>query len=77
MTEEEWRMRFANKLSHMIKKRGCTQSDFAEEAGISEKTFSRYMQGTRTPKATMLVNLSRAFGCTLTDLIDFGEKIDK
>lgn len=76
MTEEQWRMRFANKLSQMINRRGCTQSDFAEEAGISEKTLNRYIQGTRTPKATMLVNLARAFGCAASDLIDFGEKID-
>ena len=76
MTEEEWRMRFADKLSYLIQRRGCTQSEFAEEAGLSEKTLNRYVNGNRTPKATTLINLARAFECSLNELIDFGEKID-
>lgn len=76
MTEEEWRMRFADKLSHMIHNRGCTQSDFAEEAGISAKSINRYVNGIRTPKVTVLMKMAKAFECDPKDLYDFGEKID-
>ena len=76
MTEEEWRMRFADKLAYMIKKRGCTQSEVAEEIGVNEKTLSHYICANRTPKATVLMNLARAFECSPSDLLDFGEKID-
>ena len=76
MTEEEWRMRFADKLAWMIQRRGCTQSEFADETGMSEKTLNHYVNGRRTPKATTLMNLARTFECDPGELIDFGEKID-
>lgn len=71
MTDQEWRERFANKLSYMIQKRGCTQSEFAEEVGMSEVTLSRYVQGHRIPKANILADLARALDCDPSDLIYF------
>ena len=73
MTETEWRARFAGKLSHMIKARGCTQSEFAEEAGISEKSLNRYINGIRTPKAPILLKLASAFDCNPLELLEFEE----
>ena len=75
MTENEWRKQFAGKLSHMIKARGCTQSEIAEEAGISEKALSNYVCGVRVPKANILANLVIALDCDANDLINFDDEI--
>ena len=77
MTDEEWRMLFADRLSYMIKRRGCTQSEVAEEAGISEKALSNYVCGVRLPKVNILANLTAALHCDPSDLLNFEKKLDK
>lgn len=71
MTEAEWRINFADKLTYMIQKRGCTQSEFAEEIGMNEKTLSHYVCGDRTPKANVVADLARALNCDPRDLLYF------
>lgn len=71
MTEAEWRTNFADRLTYMIQKRGCTQSEFAEEVGISEKSLNHYIRGVRTPKANILAAIANELGCDPKDLLYF------
>jgi transcriptional regulator with XRE-family HTH domain len=38
-------------LTHIFSTLGCTQRDLAQRLGISEETVSRYLHGTRVPRA--------------------------
>ena len=71
MTELEWREKFAERLDYMIQKRGCTQSEFAEEVGISEKSLNHYVRGVRIPKANILAAIAHELGCDPRDLLYF------
>ena len=76
MTEQEWRDRFADRLDLMVKKRGVTRGELAEEAGLAESTICNYIGKNRLPKVTAVVNIARILGCRVKDLIDFGDTID-
>lgn len=76
MTMQEWRNRFGAKLDKMIATRGCTRRDFAEEIGLSDRAIDHYIHGRRAPNAFILVKMARVFGCSLTELADFGERIE-
>lgn len=75
MTEREWRDRFGRNLSILLYETGMTQKDLSEVSGVSESDISRYINGTQTPTATKLVNLSYALNCDYDELIDFGERV--
>lgn len=76
MTTKEWRNRFGAKLDKLITARGCTRRDFAEEIGVSDRAIDHYIHGRRTPNAFALMKMANVFGCSLTELADFGEKIE-
>lgn len=57
-----------NIARHLVRK-GWTQKQLAERIGLTESTMSRYMNGTRQPTAYALLRMSRAFGCTVDDLV--------
>lgn len=52
---------------------GMKQSDFAETIGMSRATVSYYETGSRTPDATVLVNLATAFNVSVDWLLGLSE----
>ena len=76
MTEQEWRMKFADKLASMIEEKHITRKELAEKAGITEASLSFYFNCKKTPNYRTVLNLSHALGCSIDDLVFFGERID-
>ncbi len=76
MTEFRWLYEFSENLQRVMHDAGFTQKRLAIETGLSEAAISNYINGTKIPKATTLINLAYALECSVDDLIDFGSQID-
>lgn len=75
MTELEWRKIFSDRLSFMMRQCNLTQRRLAKASGITEATISYYLTERKSPSFKSMINLAYTFGCTIEDLIDFGEQI--
>ena len=51
--------------------KGWSQKDLAEKIGTSQQQIARYESGTEV-RANVLIQLSRALGCTVNDLLGLG-----
>lgn len=76
MTEGQWQHFFKDNLIQMTLERHMSQMELSALSGISQGTISKYMNGSQIPTAPSIVNLSYALGCSIEELIDFGEKVD-
>ena len=55
---------FNERLCELLKKRGMSQKDLAEKAGITESAVSHYVRGDRFPRAKALAQIAIALGTT-------------
>lgn len=60
------------RLSHLLKQNGMTQRELAKKVNVTEAAMSRYMQGTRVPRAETLSKMAKNLNTT-TDFILIGE----
>lgn len=75
MKESVWRAKFAEKLSKKMNEKGYNQSTLAYKANLTQPAISRYLSGLSTPDVRAVINLSYALGCTMEELVAFGERI--
>ena len=75
MTEIEWRKKFKDRLSFMMRRANLTRQDLIEKSDISESALSYYLSGQKTPGIKTTIALAYALGCSIEDLVDYGEKI--
>ena len=75
MTEQEWRRAFSDRLSFMMRRCKLTQRELAKASDMTEAAISYYLTEQKTPNFKSIINLAYTFGCTIEDLIDFGESI--
>ena len=75
MTEQEWRRKFAIKLSILIRRSNITRRALADKALISEASLSYYLSCKKSPNFRAIINLAYALGCSIEELIFFGERI--
>ena len=61
---------FSVKLSDLIKKRGLSQKQLAEQARVTEAAVSHYLKGDRFPRASVLTRIATALGTTSDYLMD-------
>lgn len=59
ITKEE--KQYLQKLLNYIKNQGYTQREIAERVGVEDATMSRYFNGIRYPKASILLRLYKEF----------------
>jgi transcriptional regulator with XRE-family HTH domain len=59
-----------HRLRALRKERETTLADLSEATGISVSTLSRLESGTRRPTLELLLQLARAHGVTLDELVD-------
>ena len=76
MTESEWLGIFSKKLIDKMCERGYSVGDLAEDTGLSKSAISYYINGARVPGVRAIINISRVLGCTVEELVNFGEKIE-
>lgn len=57
------------KIANIIKSKGITQRELAEQINISESTLSRYIKGERMPKLEILYSIAEALNISIDALI--------
>lgn len=62
-----------NKLKEMRERAGLTQQQLAEKIGVTQQTVWYYENGRREMKSSILIELSNALGCTVSDLLGLNE----
>lgn len=58
-----------NNLAEMRKRAGMTQQQLADILGVTQQTIWYYENGRRDIKSGMLIEMSKAIGCTVADLL--------
>lgn len=76
ISEVEWIDIFGDNLRDMLKDVNMSQTELAEETGLSKATISKYIHKTQMPNVRALVNISYALNCSFDDLMDFGDRIE-
>ena len=64
---------FSANLRHYMEERGMSQHQLAEAADLEDATVSRYLNGTREPKISTVLELCDALSVTPNDLTGYGE----
>ncbi|MDD7735876.1 MAG: helix-turn-helix transcriptional regulator [Bacilli bacterium] len=56
-------------LSNLRKNNGLTQTELGEKLGVSNKTISKWEQGTFLPDITYLLSIARIYNITVDELL--------
>ena len=64
------------KLKDLLLKRGISQKELAQRAGVTEAAVSHYISGDRVPRGAILLNIANALGTTTDFLLSISEKED-
>ena len=72
--ESVWGTDFGQNLQRMIKDKNITQSELADEIGVSRQIFSRYIHGDAIPSVYKACQIAKVLECDITDLIKFEYK---
>lgn len=67
MSENEWKKEFPDNLEYLLKLKEMTQRELAEKIGCTEASMSRYANGSRVPKITTVINMSRALNVSIEE----------
>lgn len=70
MIEQEWNIKFAQKLRKLLYRRGMTQKDLSLVTGISEHTISKYRRAQGKPSVGNIIKISKALDCSIEDLFE-------
>ena len=70
-TEESWKREFSSKLIKMMANKGCDQTYLSEISGVSQVSISNYLNKKAIPNCYTVFKLSKALGCSVTDLMEF------
>ena len=57
------------RISELLEFKGMTQSELAKKAHITDVSMSRYVNGNRMPKASILANIATILGTTTEYLL--------
>lgn len=76
MTEKEWKHRIAIALREKMLDANITQLELARKSHLSQGAISNYLNARTIPDIRAIINLSIALKCKVSNLADFGEKIE-
>lgn len=60
---------FTKRLEELATAKGMSHRDVAESIGMTDAAVSRYFNGDRIPKGTVIVRMAELFGCTTDYLL--------
>ncbi|EDS77586.1 helix-turn-helix domain protein [Clostridium botulinum C str. Eklund] len=69
-------MNLGERIKMLRLEKNLTQSELAKIAGISRVAIGNYERGTRIPNIDILLNISKALGVTINNLLEFDVKLD-
>lgn len=76
MSLDEWTTEFTKRLKWLMQERKLNNKELAKKTGVTNVTIGRYVNGKHIPDAYTIIELSKALGCSVSYLIDFGEMVD-
>ena len=62
---------FGEMISTLRKERGMTQSDLAEQLGVTDKAVSKWERNLSFPDVSSLPRIAKIFGVTVDDLVQY------
>lgn len=75
MTQEDWKITFAENLVDILKEKGMSQRQLAVDSGVSQAMISDYVNGIRMPGIAAVINIAYALDMDVGELVDFDERI--
>lgn len=75
MSEQEWLNIFADNLEEILRERGMTQKELADELGVTKACVSNYLNKKRIPTIKTIVNIGYVLNIDFNDLIFFGDRV--
>lgn len=76
MTEQTWRMIFAERLGQHMTQRQMTRKELADAAGISQMTIGRYLNAQQSARIDIILRLAKALNCSVDDLVAVDEPVE-
>ena len=76
MTELDWLDAFGDNLVYMMKSSNVTQRELSYSTGLSESAISSYINKRKIPGIKAIINIADALECTVSELIDYGDRIE-
>lgn len=76
MTELDWLDAFGDNLVYMMKSSNVTQRELSYFTGLSESAISSYINKRKIPGIKAIINIADALECTVSELIDYGDRIE-
>lgn len=67
-------MELNRRIKMLMEGRKINQKQLAKKANITEASMSKYLSGERTPRIDVVVNIAKALGVTVDELI--GNDVD-
>ena len=61
---------FGHRLRVLLADRGMSQVELAEQAGVSRQAVNNYMTRGTSPSLSRAVDIARALGVSVDDLVD-------
>lgn len=75
ISELEWMRTFGDNLRDIMAENGYSQSELADEIGVTQPTISKYLRGELMPSAKALNNLAHVLDVDIFDILYFGDLI--
>ena len=76
MTEREWLDIFRRNLTDLMQDRGYNITQLAEATDLSVGAMSYYIRGLRMPGVKALLNIAYELDVDVSELVDFGDRIE-
>lgn len=71
MNSNDYSAMFSKRIKAVLEERNMSQKELAEKTGLTEASVSRYVNGTRAPKAPVIVEMAKALNVDVGYLLDF------
>lgn len=68
--------KLGERIADLLNENGLTQRELAERVGVTEVSMSRYISGSRVPKAPIIASIATALHTTSDNLLGTEEKAD-
>jgi transcriptional regulator with XRE-family HTH domain len=76
MKTSEWREIFGNNLASILQEKKMSQAQLAKDSGVSTGMISDYINKRAMPGLVPIINIAYALDMEVSELIDFGDRVN-
>lgn len=77
MTQDEWKLKFRDRLMIILKDKNMSQAELAKLSGLSVSRISEYINMKATPTIFAMLNIADTLDMKIDDLVDCDELVCK